>query len=93
MYIVYIGCKPKKIVMRTQIIQKMSSDKSKLTNLLKQNTLSCVVDMKSEKYIQYLVRSLSELNISITEVLQHQLVRGESAALLSLLKKNFYLIK
>ena len=45
MYNVYIGCKPKKIVMRTQIIQKMSSDKSKLTNLLKQNTLSCVVEM------------------------------------------------
>ena len=37
--------------MRTQIIQKMSSDKSKLTNLLKQNTLSCAVEMKSEKYI------------------------------------------
>ena len=36
----------------------------------------------------YLVRSLSELNISITEVLQHQLVRGESAALLYLLKKK-----
>ena len=51
MYNVYIGCKPKKIVMRTQILQKMSSDKSKLTNLLKQNTLSCVVEMKSEKYI------------------------------------------
>ena len=43
MYNVYIGCKPKKIVMRTQIIQKLSSDKSKLTNMLKQNTLSCTV--------------------------------------------------